>query len=346
MLRILLVVASADVKLAVEQAIGSDERMRLAGVAQSATEALEMARRLNPDLIMVEPRLRGLDGTEIVREIMVEAPAPVVMVTRTEGFDVKSLAVDALTAGALAIVPAPADAGKRNAEASVRDFLSSLVAMSEVKVVRRWRGRSRTSGEPIEDRRNSIIGVIGIAASTGGPAAIKALLERLPFPFPTPILVVQHISRGFINTVASSLDRSLPLHVKAAEDGEVPLPGTVYLAPDDNQLGLDSRTRIRVAEDPPVDGFRPSGTYLFASMARVFGKESLAVVLTGMGKDGTEGLREIKGAGGMVIAQDEESSVVFGMPKAAINSGFVDRVLPLGEIPFEISRLAGLPLRS
>ena len=342
MLRLLVVARSAELRSLVERALRVGSGLELVGAARTQAEAVDAARRLKPDLIVVEPRLGSQEGAAVVTEIMVETPTPIVVVTHDANADLGSLAVQALAAGALAIMPAPELKNEELDEASARKFLSSLASMSQVKVVRRWRGRPGTAANPPQLGCKPIIRVVGVAASTGGPAAIKAILKELPSNFPAPILIVQHIASGYIEAIASSLGAVLPLRVKVAENGDLLVPGTVYLAPDGHQMGCAGRKRIRVVDDPPIDGFRPSGTHLFTSMAHAFGNEALAIVLTGMGRDGTAGLGDIRAANGLVMAQDAESSVVFGMPKAAIDSGFVDAVLSLDEMPAEIVRLAGL----
>jgi two-component system, chemotaxis family, protein-glutamate methylesterase/glutaminase len=341
MIRVLLAASSVDLQILVEKALKTDRDTQLAGLARSGSEAVKMARKLRPDLVAVGLRLENPHTDEVVKEIMIEAPAPIVMVAHKAGPELGNLSVQALASGALAVIPAPLELGGRLDEASTRKFLSTLKAMSQVRVVRRWRERSSAKRWTSPPADGSACRIVGIAASTGGPGAIQSILKEIPVEFPAPILVVQHISRGFIEGLAASLDAIVPLDVKVAKDGDLLEPGAVYIAPDDLQLGLASRARIRVTDAPPVKGFRPSATHLFNSIARVFGNESLAVVLTGMGNDGTEGLRAIRKANGKAIAQDEVTSVVFGMPKAAIDSGLVDLVLPLEGIAWEIKRLAG-----
>jgi two-component system chemotaxis response regulator CheB len=341
MVRVLVAASSVQLQELFERAARTDADVQIVGLARSGTEAIAMARELLPDLVAVGLRLRDLDDAETVKEIMIEAPVPIVMVAQDIGADLGNLSVRALASGALAVIPAPLVSDGRPEEASTRKFLSTLKAMSQVKVVRRWRerpGSARRASGPMGQATSRIV---AIAASTGGPAAILAILRHIPAGFPVPILVVQHISSGFINGFAASLDAAVSLKVKVATDGDPLKAGTVYLAPDNRQLGVANRSRIRVADDPPVHGFRPSGTYLFDSIARVFGNKSLAVILTGMGTDGAEGLREIRKVGGQAIAQDETTSVVFGMPKAAIDSGFVDHVLPLDGLAHEIIRQTG-----
>src|SRR5262249_33639512 len=178
-------------------------------------------------------------------------------------------------------------------------------------------------------RSPSAAKLVAIAASTGGPAALQSLLSGLPGDLVAPILVVQHITRGFAPGLAAWLNRLCDLHVKVAEPGEPLAPHTVYIAPDDRHLGVADRASVLLSAAPPVGGFRPSGTFLFESVAQVFGAGALAVMLTGMGEDGVAGLLAVRRHGGRVLGQDEKSRAVFGMPGAAIAGGLVDLVLPL-----------------
>jgi two-component system chemotaxis response regulator CheB len=185
-------------------------------------------------------------------------------------------------------------------------------------------------------RGTTPVRLVAIAASTGGPAAIRTILADLPRSFPVPILIVQHIARGFTAGLAHWLDGDTPLRVKVAELGEYAMPGTVYIAPDDRHLGCqrDAGGDIRLLLDSaaPVGAFRPSASYLFQSTAEALGAGVLAVILTGMGDDGVGGLRSLKMHGGRVIAQDEASSVIYGMPREAARAGVVDVTLGLNAI--------------
>jgi two-component system chemotaxis response regulator CheB len=210
--------------------------------------------------------------------------------------------------------------------------------MSQVKVVRHWRSMHTPSKATPSRKRpasgSSVPGkVVAIATSTGGPAALYRLFSDLPGDFPAPILVVQHITRGFVAGLVDWLNKAAGVRVKLAERGEPLKPSTGYLAPDDFHLGVTAQGEVVLAADPPVGGFRPSGTYLFESAARAYGAAAVAVILTGMGEDGVEGLRAVRQAGGRILAQDEASSVIFGMPGAAVAAGLADQVLPLADIP-------------
>ncbi|MCR4264727.1 chemotaxis protein CheB [Nitratireductor sp. ZSWI3] len=340
MLRLLLVARNAELQSLVRRTVDHDEGVELVGIAGGQQEAIEEVKRLRPDILVIEPKLDGLEGADVVKEIMVEAPLPIVMISPVSDPDLAGLAIEALASGALAILPAPLEADGRVDGPSARKFLSSLAAMSQVKVVRRW--RTRGSAPAPQGAHREPVRIVGIVASTGGLAAIKTILKGLPPQFPVPVLAVQHVASGHMEAVAASLNVETALTVKVAADGDILAPATVYLAPDGRHMGVSGKKRIRIADDPPLDGFRPSGTYLFSSLAGAFGDGCLAVVLTGMGSDGTEGLKAIRAAGGLAMAQDAASSAVFGMPKAAIDSGLVDRIVPLGEMPADIARLAGL----
>ena len=180
---------------------------------------------------------------------------------------------------------------------------------------------------------------MAIAGSTGGPAALHRVLTDLPGDFPLPIVVVQHIANGFVAGLAEWLRTSSALRVKVAEDGERLAARTVYLASDDRHLGVSVERQIEMSTAAPIGGFRPSATHLYQTAARSFGPAVVAVVLTGMGSDGVDGLRAVKQAGGRVIAQNEATSVIYGMPREAVAAGVVDLELPITEIG---SRLVSL----
>jgi two-component system chemotaxis response regulator CheB len=220
--------------------------------------------------------------------------------------------------------------------------VATVKAMAGVKVVRHW--RPSAVPPPSLPQPTSPVGgrirVVAVAASTGGPAALQRLLAGLPADFPAPILVVQHITTGFTSGLADWLDAVCPVRVKVAREGEPLAARTAYLAPDDRHLGVTGRSLVALSAAPPIGGFRPSGTFLFEAVARAFGPEVLAVILTGMGDDGVAGLRAVRQAGGRIIAQDEKTSVVFGMPGATVAAGLADVVLPLDAIAPRIAKEA------
>lgn len=292
-----------------------------------------MASEIRPDLITMDVNMPVLDGLEATKEIMIQAPTPILIVSSNSSRTEIELSLSAQRAGALMVVPTPLNP----LDASYtyhRDRLVSMVkAMAKVKVVRRWAGPTAAPPPPPARRRGrESPRLVAIGASTGGPAALQQILSALPPDFPIPILVVQHIAEGFVSGLAQWLTASSGLHVKVASPDETLQPRTVYLAPDERHLGVTSERRVLIADGPVVGGFRPSVSYLFESAARVFGKSLCAVILTGMGRDGVAGLHAVRAAGGCVIAQDESTSAVFGMPGEAIAEGVVDTVLPVHQI--------------
>jgi two-component system chemotaxis response regulator CheB len=218
-------------------------------------------------------------------------------------------------------------------------------AMAQVKVVRHWSANTTQGREPPQsDRRTpESADLIAIAASTGGPPALRRILIDLPRTLPAPILIVQHIARDFTVGFVEWLAGSCALPVKIAREGESLVDGVVYIAPDDTHLGVTRHGRIKLGNSPPVSGFRPSATHMFESAGVADGSRLIAVVLTGLGSDGADGLEIAHAAGSYVIAQDEASSVVFGMAAEAVRRGAVDIQLPIGEIA---KRLVALVTRS
>jgi two-component system chemotaxis response regulator CheB len=231
--------------------------------------------------------------------------------------------------------------------AAAEYLVATVKALSQVKVVRHWRPSAAAPGAPAAPTRARVprggdqAQIVAIAASTGGPAALQALLSGLPAEFALPILVVQHITPGFVSGLAAWLNASSALQVKVAEPGELLTPRTVLLAPDHHHLGVTGRGTVLLSTAPPIGGFQPSASFLFESVSRAFGGGAVAVILSGMGDDGVEGLRTVHRTGGRVIAQDEASSVIFGMPGAAVAAGLVDLVEPVPSIAASLVALAG-----
>jgi two-component system chemotaxis response regulator CheB len=201
--------------------------------------------------------------------------------------------------------------------------------MSEIKVVRRWaQAPKKPDGQSVVPARAKTVKIVALGGSTGAPAVIGNMLAALPADFPVPILLVQHMAHGFMDGFALWLNKTSVLQVRIAKSGEEVLPGNVYVAPDDLHMtiGPDRRIQLRIA--PPEEGFRPSISYLFRSVADSFGGAGMAVLLTGMGRDGVNGLAKLHQAGGVTVAQEEASCVAFGMPREAIRQNCVDHVLP------------------
>jgi two-component system chemotaxis response regulator CheB len=309
-----------------------DGALELAAVARDGDEAARLTREHRPDVITMDLNMPDADGFAGIARIMAETPTPILVLT---GNPTEAAGFRALSLGALDIEEKP------RAEADLAEYgrvlRNRLRLLAGVKVIRHPRGlRER---KPAAPRAAEPPELVVIGASLGGPRALSSILKALPGSFPLPIAVVQHIADGFTQGLAGWLDQESALTVAEAVDGEVLRPGRVVLAPSGKHLVV-ARGQVHLCDDPPVETFKPSVTPLFASAARHYGRRACGVLLTGMGRDGAEGLKEIRERGGTTIVQDEATSAVFGMPRAAIELGAAERVLALEEIPRALQELA------
>lgn len=335
--------------------------IQVIGTALDGVEAVRRAAELRPDVITMDVQMPRLNGLEATRQILQIAPIPIVIVTASLNHPDMDLTFAAMRAGALSVVKKP---GLGEME-SCEQVVQTVRLMADVPVVRRWSQDRNTkplhsvSLPPSQPASSAAVALasalpqrsvveppslilrpdqkkpwkmVGIASSTGGPSALVSSLKPIPADFPLPILVVQHITRGFAASLAEWLNGELKLTVRLAEQGESPAPGTVLISPDDRHMQISDRGTVLLHSSPPYKGLRPSANYLFYSLARVYGKLAIGVILTGMGDDGVDGLTELHHQGGMVLAQDEASSVVYGMPREAAERKVVDHVLPVDRV--------------
>jgi two-component system, chemotaxis family, protein-glutamate methylesterase/glutaminase len=304
--------------------VAAGRDLELVAVASDGEEAAALVRRHRPDVITMDLHMPAADGYAGIARIMAETPTPILVLTASP---TEAAGFRALSLGALDIMEKPrADADLGEYGQALRTRLKLLAG---VKVIRHPRGlRERRAAAPQGAEAPELV-VVG--ASLGGPRALVAILGRLGAAFPAPVAVVQHISDGFTAGLAAWLSQEAQLPVAEAVDGEPLRPGRVLLAPTGRHLVV-TRGVAHLSDEPPLDTFRPSVTPLFASAARYYGRRACGVLLTGMGRDGAEGLKAIQEAGGTTLVQDEATSVVFGMPRAAIELGAAGRVLPLEDI--------------
>jgi two-component system, chemotaxis family, protein-glutamate methylesterase/glutaminase len=294
-------------------------------LAADGNAAAALARSLRPDVITMDLNMPDADGFSGIARIMAETPTPILVLTANPA---EMVGFRALSLGALDILEKPQ--ASTDLEQYGQLLRSRLRLLAGVKVIRHLRGLREHRLAPHSSAARPELVVIG--ASLGGPRALAAILRALPPSFPVPVAVVQHIADGFTEGLASWLATEARLEVREARDGDRLRPGLVVLAPTGRHL-LVGEGVARLSDAAALDGFKPSVTPLFASAAHSYGARACGVMLTGMGRDGAAGLRAIKDAGGPTIAQDEATSAVFGMPRAAIELGAVDRVLPLDAIP-------------
>jgi two-component system chemotaxis response regulator CheB len=323
-----------------------DPEIEVVGQATHGGEAVSLTRRLRPDVVAMGALQRGpsldeaIDGLEATRRIMANTPTPIVVALSSGVAERETRAAELLAAGAVAAL-------SRGASAE-RELLDTIKAMAHVKVVGQRLRRRPTPREP----RLGGVGVIAIAASTGGPHALSRVLKPLPRDLPVPVVIVQHLSAGFVRGFAHWLDEHCALDVKLVDRTLRLRPGVAYLAPDGAHLRVskapmahphgargDLPYSLYLADGPLHEGFRPSASVLFESVAEAFGARTLAVILTGMGRDGFSGLKRVHAEGGCVIAQDRQTSVVFGMPSMAVDGGLADHVLPVDQIADRILEL-------
>ena len=313
----------------------------------TAEDALRRLPSLRPDVVSMDIRLPGMNGFEATKQIMSRRPTPIVVVAASVQSDDLNISMNALKAGALSVVEKPPGARHQDYAQLASRLCTQLAIMSQVKVVRQRFNRHPANSSdgllsgPVfdshsEHRTSSTnIAMVGIVSSTGGPRALQQLCAALPSDFPVPIVVVQHITPSFQAGFVSWLNDLSPLPVRTAQHHETAQPGTVYIAPAGYHLHVDG-ARFRLSRETSPAAELPSGTVLLSSMADSLGSQAMGVVLTGMGDDGAKGLLHIREAGGITLAEDESTTVVFGMPAAAIRLDAVTEALPLWAIPTRI----------
>ena len=348
-IRVLVVEGFAPQRDLLVHLLDGDNRYQTVATARDGNEAADLAARLRPDVVVMNLRLARLDGIGATRRIMAETPTPIVIVSTSSDGMPTERAAEALQAGAVTVLDKPLSLEHPQYAQAVKELLTSIRLMAEVKVVRRPAGGGRRHLvllpplEPTEKRRPV---VLVMAASTGGPQAIQTVLQALGPDLDVPVLVVQHMSKGFLAGMVGWLAGTCPQPVQLAVHGVQPTAGTVYVAPEEHHLLVTRAGKLALTTAPPVGGFRPSANTLFESAAQFYGAEAVGAVLTGMGDDGATGLAALRGRGAATIAQDEASAVVYGMPRAAVASGGAERVLPLDAIGPAVRKLLGLKSRA
>ena len=331
-IRTLIVEDSAVVRELLNHILGSDPAIDVVGTANNGMEALRAVQALKPDVVTMDINMPVMDGYEATRRIMETVPLPIVIVSVSVDRREVATTFRALEAGALAAVQKPMGIGHRDHEQTAKALVETVKLMSEVKVVKRWPiCCPKMPAVPVAGNWSpgtaGNIEIVAMGASAGGPAILGTILSMLPADLPVPILVVQHISAGFIHGLAESLSVSCKLPVHVAVQGEELKPGHAYLAPDGTHMGVVEGGRVELSRDAPIEGMRPSISYLFRSVARAYANRAAGVILTGMGKDGAAGLKSMRDSGAVTIAQDEESCLVFSMPGEAIKLGAATHVL-------------------
>ncbi|RLG38605.1 chemotaxis response regulator protein-glutamate methylesterase [Methanosarcinales archaeon] len=353
-IRVLVVDDSAFMRVLISDMLSSDDEIEVVGVARDGEEAVKKALSLHPDVITMDVDMPKMDGITAVERIMEKEPIPVVMLSGYTKRNAK-ITIKALERGAFDFVAKPSgelslDIDKVRSEIITKIKNAFLVRDNISLFIERRRRRLRHAGadisvstgmseRPAVRTENEISEkVVVIGASTGGPSAISEVISHIPADIHAGILIVQHMPAGFTKSFAERLNEIAEINVKEGTYDDVIRDGCAIVAPGGYHMVVKDRGKVGLSKRPPVNAVRPSVDVTMISASAVYGAKTIGVVLTGMGRDGADGVRKVKERGGMTIACDESTSLIFGMPKAAIETGCVDEILPLHAIGRAIVR--------
>lgn len=348
-IKVLVVDDSALVRKIITDILESDPDIEVVGTVNNGKTAIYKNDKLNPDVITMDIEMPVMNGLEALREIIQRNPKPVIMMSVLTQHGAEAT-FKALEYGAVDFIPKPSN----SLSLSVDEI--SFLLIEKVKSVYNYQLKipsrdldnekevevkveEETTEPVITDVKHDSTKVVAIGTSTGGPAALVKVFKDIPEKFPSPVLVVQHMPEGFTTAFAKRLNSNSALDVKEAEDGDKLLPGCGYIAPGDSHMEITNNKNgrvVRIYQKEKVSGHRPSIDVLFNSVAKTYGKDSVCVIMTGMGRDGAEGILKVKKKGGYTISQDESTSVVYGMNKVAVEKGAIDDIVTLSKIPQKI----------
>lgn len=338
-IRVLIVDDSELMRTMLKQIFAQNPEIEVIGEAANGLDGIQKAVTLKPDLITMDVNMPVMGGIEAIEQIMFQQACPILVISTQDDAETT---FKAISKGALDLFP--------KSEISNGDLIEKVRLLSTVKVLTHISGaialhKIRKDKRPhtsVRFRRNLQDRIVAIASSTGGPQALSLLLSDIPEKFPCPIVIAQHIAVGFINGLMEVLKNNTSLKVKEGKEGELLESGTVYLSPASKHMWIDQFRKVCFSARKTEDIYFPSCDHLLSSVAKVSGSEGIGIILTGMGDDGAEGIKQIKKAGGVTIAQDESTSIIFGMPKVAIQNGDATKVLPIQKIAPEILTLCGI----
>ncbi|UXH77352.1 chemotaxis-specific protein-glutamate methyltransferase CheB [Roseateles amylovorans] len=339
-LRVLLVEDSPTVLAHIRDVLQGHRDIEIVGEAHDGSQAVTLCQRLRPDVISMDMMLPGMDGQAATEAIMAHCPTPILIVSSSTNRGELLRTYEALAAGAVEVLEKPN--GRQPEGEWERRYVTLLRLVARIRVITHVRARLQRPPSvpgPAQSRR----AVLALGASTGGPGALMQILQALPVPAPLPVLIVMHINAVFSRGFAEWLDGQTHHNVRYARGGEAlrETVGQVILAPPDSHL-IVNQGLLQLSHVPPRHSCRPSVDVLFESLAAELGSGVVAALLTGMGRDGAQGLLEIRRAGGATLAQDEASSMVYGMPREAAQLGAAERILPLNEIGPTLVALSGM----
>ncbi len=343
-IRVILVEDSSIALTILKRILDSSPEIEVVGTASTGVEGLDLIPKVNPDVICTDLHMPKMNGLEFTKEVMASYPRPILVISASVLEDDVENIFNLLEAGAVDIFPKPRSGQLQDYESMQQPLINKIKVLSGIKVFTR-RKHSSTIQKPQTLIQNVEINnypkhkkhihpfkIVGIGASTGGPQALSEIFSQLPKDFPLPIICVQHISQGFLQGFIDWLSNNCLLPIEIAKSGLYPKPGKIYFPLEGHHLQISPTGSFMCSKSPPVLGHRPSVTVTFKSLASYYGKGVIGILLTGMGKDGAEGLLKISESGGFTIAQNEATSIVFGMPHEAIKLGAADEILPIEQI--------------
>ncbi len=344
-IRLLVVDDSPTVRSIIRAMLGAEQDITIIGEAVNGVEAVEKAERLRPDLILMDIRMPRMDGYEATEQIMATCPTPIIVFSSLSRAEEARVSIAMLAVGALDVMAKPDLSDPASVAACAKVLRLKVRVASRVAVVRHIKRRplpgAREAGTH-DGTTPARFDVLGIGASTGGPAVLREILSRLPATYPLPVLLVQHITVGFSDGFIEWLQQHISLKLRLAQPRDRALPGTILMAPEGRQLTIMPDRSIMALSDVPIGVHLPSVDALFNSMADSFGKRAIGVILTGMGADGVDGLLRIRQSGGVTIAQDQASCTVFGMPGEAVRRGAASETLPPERISARLNELVSV----
>ncbi len=357
-IRVVIVEDSAVVREYLSYVIGSGPGLTVAGTAATGEEAVEVVRRVKPDVVTMDIHMPGMDGFQATRRIMESSPVPIIVVSGSSDARDVAFSFKAVEAGALTVIGCPTGIDGPDSTRIAEELTRTIRLMSEIKVVRRWPAASVAGRWPAASAagrwpaassasyspaipQTAVIQAVVIGASTGGPMALRTVLSGLPAGFPAPVLIVQHVVPGFIAGLAQWLGESSGIPVCVASGGVKPQPGRAYLAPDGAHMTVNAQGLISLVPRAGRELICPSAGALFKSAADAYGPRCAGVLLSGMGSDGARELRLMKDRKAVTIAQDRETSLIFGMPGEAVRLGAAGYILPVDRIAPTLSILSG-----
>ncbi|MBF0183260.1 MAG: chemotaxis-specific protein-glutamate methyltransferase CheB [Magnetococcales bacterium] len=341
-IEVLLVDDSATSRMLLQSMLESDPELLVIASARDGLEAVACVRHRQPDVIIMDITMPRMDGYEATQQILQLYPIPIIICSGAWKSPEAVQSFRAIEVGAVTAIAKPEGPDSPNYAATAASIARLVKAMAGVKVVRRLR-RGMNGANAIETGEQRLpdrVDLLAMGASTGGPPVLKEIFTTMK-QLPTfPIVVVQHIAPGFLDGMVSWLQAVVPWTIRVAEQGETLLPGHIYFAPDQSHIGLREQRVILDQQTPAEYGLRPTVDYLFQSMARHYGSRAVGILLTGMGSDGARGLLQMRNSGALTVAQDQKSSLIFGMPGEAVHSGAAQKVLNPPQIADLLDRLS------